>query len=346
MAGGVDPERAEDEDLHSKRPLLHGARAVQPEASKLGAAEVAVEVASCEVRQIGVSNDHAGDDAAGAFAQREADSGAGASSRHPRRGAFRLDGRNRGTRELESRRHEVLAASGSQGRGVRRERLVSLQAGPPEVETRARGDVDLFDPHLAHVSDDECPRFRVEAEPPRVAEPVDPDLVSSGATDERIVPGDAIWEPPPAEVDPQDLAVQVVDALGAERQIVEDPTVPLADVEEPVGTEEEESPVVSVGWVRDHEDASRGRDVGDVRVLRTSELLDDRRMLAIRVVDVEDARGRVVGSEREREQALLEALGRDTIRDVEEGTREPARSVQYPDPPGFLDDEEPCVAWW
>ena len=73
---------------------------------------------------------------------------------------------------------------------------------------------------------------------------------------------------------------------------------------------------------------------------RARAVLDDARVArAVRVVDVEAARARVVGREREAEQALL-AAGDDLARDVEERPRAASARPDDPDPPALLDDED------
>jgi hypothetical protein len=76
--------------------------------------------------------------------------------------------------------------------------MVTFHPVPPVVLSPrgiGRLDIDLLPRALADVPDPEVAGLSVERVPPRIAQPVGPDLGSCvGATDERIVLGDPVGE--------------------------------------------------------------------------------------------------------------------------------------------------------
>ena len=138
--------------------------------------------------------------------------------------------------------------------------------------------------------------------------------------------------------------MQAVEAQGREREVVEDSAVALGDVEVPVGPEQEVSAVVPVGRVRDEEDLPSAPRIGHVRIGRAPVLLDHGPVLAVGVVDVEEAGAVVVRREGDRQQPFLEAGARDAARHVQEGPRQRTPVLDDPDPPLPLDDEQPRIA--
>src|SRR4029453_6717039 len=141
----------------------------------------------------------------------------------------------------------------------------------------------------------------------------------------------------------EDLSVQAVESLRWEVRRGRVPSVALADVEVPVRPEGAEAAGMGVRRVREDEDVSARGRVGSVGVGRALELPDDCPVLPVRVVDVEEAGGGVVGSEREREEAFLLALDRDVPTHVEKRLCESATVIDDPDTSGAFDDEEPRI---
>ena len=199
-----------------------------------------------------------------------------------------------------------------------------LEDAPAEVRPRSLAgtdEVDLLDLVLPDVADRQVPRRAVEREAPRVAQAVGVDLAARAlAADERVVVGDRVRVGAAlTRVDAQDLPEQRVQGL---------PVAPLAvlvaaaaavahaDVELLVGPEgDHPAVVVGLGVVLGDQEAL-GVPVGGV-VVRARELGERVRPGFVRVVDVEQAARRVVGREREAEQALLAARA-DLVADVQE----------------------------
>ena len=112
------------------------------------------------------------------------------------------------------RREASLVAA--MGRAVAMEALCPV---PPEVEPADTGprDIDLLPRTLADVADPQIARRPDEAEAPRIAQAVEPDLgPGTGRSDERVVRRDGIWRSarrPDVDIDPQDLAEKRVEPL-------------------------------------------------------------------------------------------------------------------------------------
>jgi hypothetical protein len=119
--------------------------------------------------------------------------------------------------------------------------------------------------------------------------------------------------------------------------------VARADVEEVVGTEQQQAAVVVALPVGHPQHQPRRAGVGALAV--RAPVLDDPLVARpVGEVHVEAARAGVVGGEREREQPLL-APGGHLGADVEKRGAPQPPADQHPDPAGLLDDEHaPAVA--
>src|SRR4051794_18642388 len=297
--------------------LPHGERAARPQPSRLDApaAEVAEHVAALQPRDRRIAHHDAPGDRAVPVVVRAHDHG--------------ID----------------VAGSRFAGRVAR----AGLERPPAEVRpapgaAAARQVVDLLPRVLPHVADDEVARAAVEREAPRVAQAERVDLAPrAGTPDERVVARHAVR--PSAggpRIDAQDLPQQRAEVLGVPARAVEvaaAPAVARADVEQAVGTEEQEAAVVVRLGVVHLEDEPRRRRVG--RATAAAPVLDHALVLvAVGVVDVEQPAAGVVGRECHGQQALLPARG-DQRADVEERAGHRAPVAHHADRAGLLDDEQP-----
>ena len=144
-----------------------------------------------------------------------------------------------------------------------------------------------------------------------------------------------------ADVDADDLPQQRREALGVALGIVLRAAVPGGQVEHPVPAEQELAAVVVLGLVvLDRQDrAARGQVAAVGAGGAATELVELKVVRLVGVVGEHAAAGRVVGREREREQALLAVGGRDQRAQVEEVAHLGAGAQL--DDAGLLDDEEP-----
>ena len=110
-----------------------------------------------------------------------------------------------------------------------------------------------------------------------------------------------------ARVDPQDLAQQHLQVLRVAVRIALVAAVARADVQVVVRPELQLPRVVVVVRVRDRQYDSSARRIGTVRIVGSPVLLDRQRPAQVRVVDVEQPRGDVVGREGDRQQSALAA---------------------------------------
>src|SRR6185295_12054856 len=178
-------------------------------------------------------------------------------------------------------------------------------------------DVDLLPLALADVGDHEVAGPAVEGEPPRVAQAVGPDLAAGpGGAGEGVVGGNGV-RGSPVHVDAQHLAEQGPEVLAVAERIAAAAAVAEADVQHPVATEGEATPVVVGEGLRDEEHLALAPGIGGIGSRRGVELRDVGVAVAIGVVHEEAAVLGVAGVEGEAEQAALTA-GRDPSRDVEE----------------------------
>src|ERR687891_1184069 len=237
---------------------------------------------------------------------------------------------------------------------------------PSEVRA-ARDEADLLPQPLAGVRHEQVAGLYVEGHAVGVAEPVGPDLVEPGRSDERVVGGDAVGVAA-VYVDPQDVAEQVLlDVLPVAAAVVGVPVLHVAqpdvvraspvaegDVQVAIGTEGQGAGVVvELRFVDLEQDPLRG-GLDPIRISRHRELGDVAGGVEARpaplpprsaVVDEEPSVGRVVGMEREPEQAaLVEArLERDhPVADVQErlGEQHPAGGDD-PDQARLIHHEQP-----
>src|SRR5204863_1425509 len=107
------------------------------------------------------------------------------------------------------------------------EAVQALHPVPAVVRAGARGvrgagEIDLLVQILADVADPQVVSRAVEAEAPRVAQPVGPDLAHGAlAIDERVAGGNGVGSRSarPADVDPQELAEQCPEVLAVAQGI-------------------------------------------------------------------------------------------------------------------------------
>jgi hypothetical protein len=195
----------------------------------------------------------------------------------------------------------------------------ALTAVPAVVVATARDDavagarrpVDLLVGILADVGDDHAAAEEVEGEAPGIAQPVGPDLVTTGPADERVVGGDGVSRfLPRPRVDAEDLAEQHFSVLSVVGRVASRTAVAERDVEVTVRAELKlAAVVVGVDRVFDAEDrlanrrasrrpGAKGVDV-DIAFDATGGGLS-------RVGHVEAARAVEVRCRRDREQAALD----------------------------------------
>src|SRR5690606_29381025 len=238
----------------------------------------------------------------------------------------------------DDRHHQALGVAA----GARLEALGPLHH-VPAVVLAARGagglQVHLLEPVLADVGDVKVAGLAVEAEAPRVAQAVGPDL-GPGAL---AVHEGVVWRRDGAlagDVEPEELAEYGVEALAVALRVAAAAAVSEPEVEVAVGTEGELTAVV-VGVRLDlgEQDLLAG-GVGDVA--RGREARQHRVAVVVGVVDVEAPRRRVVLGERQAEEAALAAAA-DAVGDVEERLLQD-RAVPYDaDRASLLADEQPVV---
>src|SRR3954462_11683231 len=310
MPARVLPERGQAADL--QRRGVHGLRLAGAEPRRLDAllAEVAEEVAPAQAAQRLVT-DH---DAAG--------------DRAPAVGvAARDHGLHRAGRTLAG-----LVAPAAPGRPPAEVRALALAAAD---------EVDLLDRVLPDVADDQVAGLAVERVPPRVAQAVAVDLrPRARAVHERVVGGDRVGLAARLlRVDPQDLPERRGEVLCVAARpvlVARAATVAGADVHVLVRAEQQQAAVVVGLRVVHPQHEPLGARVGAGRA-RALELDDALVLRLVGEVDVEPARARVVGRERDRQQALL-ASRRDLRADVEEGAL--LAAGEHADAARLLDDEQ------
>ena len=170
---------------------------------------------------------------------------------------------------------------------------------PPPAVVPATGrarrlPVDLLARVLANVSNEEVARGAVEAEAPRVPEPVGPDLSSrAGCQTEWIAGRDRVGRAA-VHVDAQDLAEERVQPLRVVGGVSYFSSISDRDVEVAIGSELQLPAVVAELGVRNrekHQCGSGVRDVGVDRAWRIAGHYDV--SVQAGVVDVEEALGRV-----------------------------------------------------
>src|SRR5204862_6738048 len=128
-----------------------------------------------------------------------------------------------------------------------REQVPPLDPVPTEVRAGAPApghEVDLLPLVLTDVGDPQVAGLAIPGEPPRVAEPVGPDLGQPAAPGERIVGRDRVLAAGGRpRVDPQDLAQHRVERLPvaalcvAAALVAGSTAVAEAEIQHPVGTE-------------------------------------------------------------------------------------------------------------
>jgi hypothetical protein len=144
----------------------------------------------------------------------------------------------------------------------------------------------------------------------------------------------------PADVDPQDLAEQGVQALAVALRVAAGTAVTHPDIEHPVVPEREAPAVVVRVRLGDGQEHEFGRGVSLVRRGGVDpERGDDRTAVPVRVVHEEPRVGREVGVEGEAQQALL-ATRCQSIGDVEERRRIQPPIGDDPDGAALLDHED------
>jgi hypothetical protein len=191
---------------------------------------------------------------------------------------------------------------------------------------RGRLEIDLLGLVLADVADVEVAGRAVEGDLPRVAQAVSPDLTPPAQA--GVARRDAVRLLARLDVDPQHLAEQVVQVLGAVLLVAGTAAVAGAYVEVAVTRAEVHDPAVVVpGQVRHRQDDRLG---ARERVARH----DVRVVGAPRVVHVVVALGGEPGRERDAQQALLVAAALDLAAYVE----------QRPGDRAVLDDSDPASA--
>ena len=218
-------------------------------------------------------------------------------------------------------RHRLAGPAAVRGRVVAG---VALELPPAVVRgsagVRSQRAVDLLVAILADVADPQVAGLAIEREAPRVAQAERPDEVVTRHADVGIRGRDRV-RLPRVDVDPEDLAQQRTEALGAVAGIAGAAAVAHPDVEIAVGPEREHPAVVVRVGLRDAKDDLDRRGVGLAGVRRRSQVLRDHRVaVAVRVVDVELAVPAVVRVERQTEEAAL-AARRDLRAQVEERRR-------------------------
>ncbi len=226
----------------------------------------------------------------------------------------------------------------------RREGDQALATVPAEVQPPARGgaahEVDLLSRVLTDVADQQRSGDPVEAEAPRIAEAVAPDLICACAARERVAGRDRVGGSGAARVgvDPQQLAEQRLPVLAVLQRVAGTTPVACGDVEVAVGPDLQlTAVVVRERRVIDRQQASSGGRVdgaADLAVLVDLQVA----VAGARVHHIETAAGVVVRGEGDREQTAL-AARQDPIGDVEERRRHAV--IGKLDPARLLDDEQP-----
>jgi MFS family permease len=220
---------------------------------------------------------------------------------------------------------------------------VTLHDVPSVVQPSAvrRHPVDLLQFALADIGYPDV--VAVEAEAPRVAEAVGPNLRARVvAVDERIVGGNAVGSIARrrVDIDPQQLAEQSVEPLTVVVWIPRTSAVAKRDVQVSVRPELERAAVVIRVWLIDPEQDARGIRQCDVFVGRVSLVLgNDRIAVYIGVVDEESAVRPILGVKGQAEQSLLTAGG-DLFRDVEKRLLNEFGVAYDSDATDLFDDEE------
>src|SRR6476659_5992993 len=295
FAEGAGSCHVQAERVLAARPLQVG-----DEAAQLSLAEIGIDVAFVERRQVPVGDHVAADDRAAAAAA-------------VRVGEDRLD------RAARVGGAAVRAPIGG-------EALERVPAEIGAVGYRHGRVVELLEAILADVADRDSGllrRHRVEGEAERIAQAI--------AVDLRLGAG-------PPRVDSQQLAEQLVAALRVVWRIAARAAVAAAEVE-PVAEELQLAAVViGVDWVGYLHHSAAGAPRGSRRA-PTFELVDADVALGVGVVDVEAATAHVVRREGDREQSAL-ATGGDQVGDVEERLALPMPAAQDDDLAFLLDDEE------
>ena len=118
----------------------------------------------------------------------------------------------------------------------------SLPRGPPVVAPFDNA-IDLLGVGLPDVTGPQLTGHAVEAEAPGVAQAVRPDLRAALPADEGVVGRDGVWLSG-VDVDSQDLPQEGVEALGVVVRIRAQLPVAKADVEVPIGSEQDVAAVV------------------------------------------------------------------------------------------------------
>ena len=127
---------------------------------------------------------------------------------------------------------------------------IPLHAAPAVVLAATAGgalEIDLLACLLADITDEQITVEPVEAEAPRVAETVDPDLVKRIAvTDKWIIRRDRIGVSC-VDINTQDLAEQCIEALAVVVGVLDTASIPGRDVEVAIWPEVEVATVVVRG---------------------------------------------------------------------------------------------------
>ena len=136
-----------------------------------------------------------------------------------------------------------------------------------------RLEVDLLPGVLTHIGDIQIARRSIEARPPRVAQPIGPDLIVAGNSYKRIACGNPVITARPVvaiDVDAQHLAQQLVgDVLCSIPRVASTAAVTRGDVQEPVvGTEAYPTAVVVGERLEDRQQYQSATRVGNLRVVR------------------------------------------------------------------------------
>ncbi len=219
---------------------------------------------------------------------------------------------------------------------------------PPEVDATDAGGrhVDLLTCRLADIADVEVTGDAVEGHPPRVAQPVGPDLVGPRCSHEGVVRRRL----PRGHVDAEDRTEQRRGVLTVtDRAVVVvvagAAAVAECDVEIPIATKGDGAAVVVRLGLVDPQQLAAGRDVYLVRIPgRDCVFGDDRvRRARLDVVDVEEPRRRILRVEGDAEESLLSPAG-DERADVEERIRQEPTVLPDPHHAGLVGDEDTRVA--
>jgi hypothetical protein len=246
---------------------------------------------------------------------------------------------------LEDREHTVRrhAPAG------RLEAESALHVVPAVVPSSGAGglEVDLLALVLSDVPDEQVACLPVEGEPPRIAQPVGPDLgTGSGHSHEGVAGRNGVGQGA-VHVEPQDLAQERAQILSVLVRIPTAAAVTRSDVEVAVRAELElPAVVVVVDRMRDgQEDHARSRvrlvGIGRGDVVAREHVV----AVQVRVIDVEQPVRLVGGVERGAQQPFLaEGLEVHQRADREERVLQELRAVVHQDPSGLQREEEAAAA--